>query len=52
MAIGGRGLIVTNLAALAAVVLMIGVIVLSTLLSGLLAFLDAGVQSGVLGGHR
>lgn len=45
----GRGLIVSNLAALAAVVLMIGVIVLSTLLSGFLAFLDAGVQSGALG---
>lgn len=44
-----RGLITSNLAALAAVLLMIGAIVLSTLLSGLLAFLDAGVQSGALG---
>jgi membrane protein len=43
-----RGLIISNLAALGAVVLMIGSIVLSTLLSGLLAFLDAGVRSGVL----
>jgi len=43
-----RGLIVTNLAALAAVVLMIGAIVLSTVLSGVLAFLSAGVDSGVV----
>ena len=43
-----RGLIKSNLAALAAVVLMIGAIVLSTLLSGALAFLDAGAQSGAL----
>lgn len=43
-----RGLIVTNLAALGAVVLMIGAIVLSTLLSGLLEFLNAGADTGVL----
>lgn len=43
-----RGLVLSNLSALAAVVLMIGVIVLSTLLSGLLAFIDAGVQAGEL----
>jgi membrane protein len=44
-----RGLLVTNLAALGVVILMIGAIVLSTLASGLLAFLDAGENSGVLG---
>jgi membrane protein len=44
-----RGFFVSNLAALGAVVLMIGAIVLSTLLSGALAFINAGVQSGVLG---
>lgn len=43
-----RGLILTNLAALGAVVLMIGAIVLSTFVSGVLAFLNAGVDSGVL----
>ena len=44
-----RGFFVSNLAALVAVVLMIGAIVIGTLLSGVLAFIDAGVQSGVLG---
>jgi membrane protein len=44
-----RGAIVTNLAGLAAVILMIGAIVLGTLVSGLLEFLDAGGESGVLG---
>jgi membrane protein len=44
-----RGLLVSNLAALGAVVLMIVAIVLGTLLSGALAFIDAGVESGVLG---
>jgi uncharacterized BrkB/YihY/UPF0761 family membrane protein len=44
-----RGAITRNLAALGAVVLMIAAILLSTLLSGVLAFIDAGVQSGVLG---
>lgn len=43
-----RGLVMSNLAALAAVILMIGAIVLSTLLSGMLAFLDAGAQTGAL----
>lgn len=50
-AMGGdrrRGLVLSNLTALAAVVLLIGVLVLSTLLSGLLAFIDAGVRSGEL----
>lgn len=44
-----RGVFISNLAALGAVVLMIAAIVLSTLLSGALAFLQAGVESGVLG---
>jgi membrane protein len=44
-----RGLLISNLAALGAVVLMIVAIVLGTLLSGALAFIDAGVESGVLG---
>jgi membrane protein len=44
-----RGFFISNLAALGAVVLMIAAIVLSTLLSGVRAFIDAGVQSGVLG---
>ena len=44
-----RGQIASNLVALGAVALMIGAIVLSTLLSGLLAFLEAGVESGALG---
>lgn len=44
-----RGFFISNLAALGAVVLMIAAIVLSTILSGVLAFIDAGVQSGVLG---
>jgi membrane protein len=44
-----RGFFISNLAALGAVVLMIAAIVLSTLLSGALAFIDAGVESGVLG---
>lgn len=43
-----RGLVIRNLGAIGAVVLMIGAIVLSTLLSGAVAFLDAGAQSGVL----
>jgi membrane protein len=43
-----RGLVITNLGALAAVVLMIAAIVLSTILSGVLEFLGAGVDSGVL----
>jgi membrane protein len=43
-----RGLVATNLGALAAVVLMIGAIVVSTLVSGLVAFLEAGVELGVL----
>jgi membrane protein len=44
-----RGLLISNLAALGAVVLMIVAIVLGTLLSGALAFIDAGVESGALG---
>lgn len=43
-----RGFFISNLAALGAVVLMIVAIVLSTLLSGVLAFLNAGVESGAL----
>lgn len=43
-----RGLVTSNLAALGAVVLMIVAIVLSTLLSGVLAFLDAGAETGAL----
>jgi membrane protein len=42
-----RGLLAQNLGALAAVALMIGAIVASTLLSGVLAFLEAGVAVGV-----
>jgi uncharacterized BrkB/YihY/UPF0761 family membrane protein len=42
-----RGLLARNLGALAAVALMIGAIVLSTLLSGVLAFLEAGEALGV-----
>jgi YihY family inner membrane protein len=43
-----RGLLASNLGALAAVVLMIGAIVLSTLLSGIVAFIEAGAALGVL----
>lgn len=43
-----RGLVASNLGALAAVVLMIGAILVSTLLSGALAFLEAGAELGVL----
>jgi uncharacterized BrkB/YihY/UPF0761 family membrane protein len=42
-----RGLVLTNLGALGAVVLMIGAIVLGTVVSGVLAFLSAGVDLGV-----
>jgi len=41
-----RGLLAQNLAALAAVALMIGAILLSTVLSGFLAFLEAGEATG------
>jgi membrane protein len=41
-----RGLLVQNLAAFAAVALMIGAILLSTVLSGFLAFLEAGEAVG------
>jgi membrane protein len=43
-----RGMITTNLGALAAVMLMIGAIVASTLISALVAFLQAGAQVGVM----
>ncbi len=43
-----RGFLISNLAALGAVVLMILAIVLSTILSGALAFINVGVQDGVL----
>ncbi len=43
-----RGLLASNLAALAAVVLMIGAIVASTLVSGIVAFLEAGEALGVV----
>jgi len=43
-----RSVLAQNLGALAAVALLIGAIVASTLLSGVLAFLEAGVASGVL----
>lgn len=42
-----RGVLARNLGALAAVALMIGAIVASTLLSGVLAFLEAGEAAGV-----
>ena len=42
-----RGLLARNLGAVAAVALMIGAILLSTLLSGVLAFLEAGEAVGV-----
>ena len=42
-----RGVLARNLGALGAVVLMIGAIVASTLLSGVLAFLEAGEAAGV-----
>lgn len=41
-----RGLLKQNVGALAAVALMIGAILLSTVLSGFLAFLEAGVAAG------
>ena len=43
-----RGLLASNLGAFAAVALMIGAIVLSTLVSGVLAFLEAGEALGVI----
>lgn len=43
-----RGLLASNLVALGAVVLMIGAIVLSSILSGVLAFLEAAEASGVI----
>jgi membrane protein len=43
-----RGLVATNLGALGAVALMIGAIFASTLLSGVVAFLEAGEALGVL----
>jgi membrane protein len=43
-----RGVLMSNLTALAAVVLMIAAIVASSLLSGLLDFFQAGAQAGVL----
>ncbi len=43
-----RGLLASNLVALGAVVLMIGAILLSSLLSGVVAFLEAGQALGVL----
>ena len=43
-----RGLLARNLGALGAVALLIAVIIASTLLSGVLAFLEAGVAAGVL----
>ena len=44
-----RGLLARNLGALGAVVLMIGAMVASTFLSGVLAFLEAGEAAGVFG---
>jgi membrane protein len=43
-----RGVLGSNLVAIGAVVLMIGAIVASTLLSGVLAFLEAGAAIGAL----
>src|SRR5262245_23789438 len=43
-----RGLVAQNLGALGAVVLMVAAIIASTLLSGVLAFLEAAVAAGVL----
>jgi membrane protein len=43
-----RGVLARNLGALGAVALMIGAIVASTLLSGVLAFIEAGEAAGVL----
>lgn len=43
-----RGLLARNLGALAAVALLMGVILASTVLSGVLAFLEAAVDAGVL----
>jgi membrane protein len=43
-----RGLLASNLGALAAVVLMIGAILASGFLSGLLAFLEEGAEAGIL----
>jgi membrane protein len=44
-----RGLLARNLGALVAVALMIAAIIASTLLSGVLAFLEAAASEGVLG---
>ena len=43
-----RGLLASNLVALGAVVLMIGAILLSSVLSGIVAFLEAGQALGVI----
>lgn len=43
-----RGLLASNLVALGAVVLMIGAILLSSVLSGIVAFLEAGQAIGVI----
>lgn len=43
-----RGVLASNLSALAAVVLMVGALIASTLVGGLLDFLHAGAQSGAL----
>lgn len=43
-----RGMLARNLGAIGAVALLISVIIASTLLSGVLAFLEAGVAAGVL----
>jgi membrane protein len=43
-----RGVLARNLGAVAAVAFLIGAIVASTVVSGVLAFLEAGAQSGVL----
>jgi membrane protein len=43
-----RGILASNLGALAAVVLMIGAIIASSLLGGVLDFMQAGAQAGVL----
>jgi membrane protein len=43
-----RGFLASNLSALAAVVLMIGAIVATSILGGVLDFLQAGVQAGAL----
>jgi membrane protein len=43
-----RGILASNLGALAAVVLMIGAIIASSVLGGVLDFIQAGAQAGVL----